>query len=222
MDLLLLPWSARQSKINLINGSFWEVGNRFRELDPLRRSLMKELGVDPKPLSPAWRRYRGRFWEELCVWALPGEVRKEIEERGLVLSPLLGLVGAGDPVPPYSLDWGVRYNGHRLVYFWKRHLKELVQELFRGKVILDLAGRIERSVLNFPEDCVRVVFEYFRAGRRVINSLPHRAYTLRYIVEMGVGLDDLKRINFLDYRVKEIREEGNTIRVRMVGEGKYI
>ncbi len=222
MTFFLLPWSVRQSKINTLSRDLREVEFRFGELDPLRWSLISEFGVKTRPLAPVWRRYKGRFWEELCVWALPGRVVKEIEEKGLVLSPLFGLLGAGDLIPEYGVRWEWTFNGSDLFSFWRRHLEGVIGDLLRGSVVFDFAGSRERSLIKFPEDCIRVCFEYYRAGKRVRNSLPHRAYTLRYIVEMDVGLDDLERINFLDYRVKDISQDRNTIRVIMEGEGKYI
>ncbi|MDQ7039268.1 MAG: peroxide stress protein YaaA [Aquificota bacterium] len=222
MVFFLLPWSSRQSRINTVNRDLWEVENRFRGLDPLRRSLISEFGVKTKPLAPVWRRYRGKFWEELCLWALPGRVVSEIEEKGLVLSPLFGVLGVGDAIPEYPVRWEWKFNGSDLLSFWRRHLEGVIGDLLRGSVVFDFAGSRERSVIKLPEDCIRVLFEYYRAGNRVRNSLAHRAYTLRYIVEMGVGLDDLGRINFLDYRVKEISQNGNTVKVVMEGEGRYI
>jgi cytoplasmic iron level regulating protein YaaA (DUF328/UPF0246 family) len=222
MNFFLLPWSSLRSGINTIERSFWEVGNRFSQLDPLRRTLMEEFGVKAGPLSPVWRRYRGKFWEELCLWALPAKVREEVEKKGLVLSPLFGVLSVGDAIPLYRVRWDQRFGGTTLLTFWRRHLEGLLLDLFSGTTVLDLSGSAERSLIRFPKNCIRVTFEYYRNGRKVRNSQPHRAFTLRYIVEMGVGLEDLHRINFLDYKVKEVVREGRSLRVVMQGEGRYL
>lgn len=220
--MFLLPWSKLKSKADLVNLSFWETKRSFPEIDPLRKAVMEEFRVKEGPLAPVWRRYKGRFWEELCVWALPGRVRKVIEERGLVLSPLFGILSAGDLIPNYDLTWEDRYKGENLSSFWRKHLRSLVGELLRGKVVVDLLGRRERGVIEIPEDCTVVRFKYYRAGRKVRNTQAHRAYTLRYMVEMNLGLGDLHRINFLDYEVKEVREQGRRVVVILGGEGEYI
>ncbi len=220
MVFYLLPWSRHQSSVSLA-GEGWE-GSRFDVLNPLRKELIKNFGVRTSSLAPAWRRYRGRFWDELSLWALPSKVQKHIEERGLVPSPLFGFLGAGDLVPRYDLHWKTKYEGRSLRDFWRDHLKSLFRSLFEGALLIDLLSYEDRKVFTFPESSLRVVFEYYRRDRRVINTLPHRAYTLRYMVEKGVGLEDLERINFLDYRVKEVREEGKVLKVVLQSEGRYV
>ena len=222
MFLFLLPWSPVQSSFSQNGGSFWDVGNRFEVLDPLRLSLFKEFGVKPRPLAPVWMRYKGRFWEELCLWALPGRVKDTLEENGITFSPLFGILSLGDLIPRYAVRWEHKYKGVTLRTFWRRHLEGLLMELLEGRVVVDLLGYRERKVVRFPKSIKRVVFEYYRSGEKLKNTQPHRAYTLRYIVEMGIGLEDLHRINFLDYRVKDVRVSGNLVTVVLHGEGRYI
>ncbi|WP_457601247.1 peroxide stress protein YaaA [Hydrogenivirga sp.] len=227
MAFYLLPWSRAQSKMDLVRRGLSEVwkegeGNTFPELNPLREALIRHFGVETSPLAPAYRRYKGRFWEELSFWALPSKVQKEIEERGVVFSPLFGVLGAGDLLPRYEVGWGDGYEGKTLRDFWREHLEGLLSTLFDKEVLYDFLSAEDRKVVGFPPTARRVVFEYYRKDSRVINTLPHRAYTLRYIIEMGVGTENLERINFLDYRVEEVREEESVLRVLLRSEGKYI
>ncbi len=226
MTLFLLPWSKIHSKMDLIREDLFEIwrkgAGRFSELNPLREDLIRTFRIETSPLAPVWRRYRGRFWEELSFWALPSRVQREIEERAIVPSPLFGLLGAGDPVPRYDLDWRTKFRGRTLLSFWRDRLEDLLSKILEGKIVFDLLSHTDRKVFTFPRGCRRVVFEYYRNDRKVINTLPHRAYTLRYIVEMGVGPEDLHRINFLDYRVERVLEEDTTVRVIMRSEGRYI
>jgi cytoplasmic iron level regulating protein YaaA (DUF328/UPF0246 family) len=50
----------------------------------------------------------------------------------------------------------------------------------------------------------------------------HRAYLLRYIAEKSLSLEELSRLNFYDYKVKEIEEKGRLIKVIVEGQGAYI
>jgi len=226
MVFYLLPWGRKKSKMDLIKEDLFEVWrkgkNHFPQLNPLREALIRHFGVETSPLAPAFRRYKGRFWEELSFWALPSRVQEEISQKGIVFSPLLGMLSPEDPVPIYDLEWKTSYEGKTLRDFWKEHLEEIQRKLFKDSILFDFLSTEDRKVLSIPEESKRVSFEYYRKDRRVINSLPHRAYTLRYIIEMKVGIDDLERINFLDYKVKDIVEEGNTLKVILQSEGKYI
>jgi len=219
MSLFLLPWSGKHSSIDTVRKDFFEVQNRFYILNPLREMLVRTFRIETAPLAPVWRRYRGRFWEELSVWALPLRVQRRLEEFGVVPSPLFGLLGAGDLIPKYPLDWRTEFEGRRLQRFWKERLEDLLP---KDETLFDFLREEDRNVLTFPKGCRRVVFEYYRKDRRVINALPHKAYTLRYILEMDVGLEDLHRINFLDYRVEKIEDREEEIKVVLRSEGKYI
>ena len=224
MNFYLLPWSNKKTKMDLIKRDLREVwrDTRFPQLNPLRESVIKELDVETYPLAPAYRRYKGKFWEELIFWALPSKVKEELERGSVVLSPLMGLLGISDSVPYYEVEWETQCCGRSLKEFWREHVKELTERLFDGATVWDFMSTKERDILSLPENTRRVSFEYYRKGARVINTLPHRAYTLRYVVEMGVGTESLERINFLDYKVKEVREEERGLKVVLQGEGRYI
>ncbi|NPA41187.1 MAG: peroxide stress protein YaaA [Aquificae bacterium] len=224
MAFFLLPHSGQQSRMDIVRKDLFEVWeeNGFSQINPLREALIRHFKVKTSPLAPTYRRLKGRFWEELSFWALPKKVQEEIQEKSLVPSPLFGLLKVEDLIPQYELDWNDEYEGEKLYSFWKRHLKELLESTLSGQVVFDLASTQDRKALTIPENAQVISFIYYRKEKRVINTLPHRAYTLRYIVEMKVDLDTLEKINFLDYKVREIREEGNALLVVMESEGKYI
>ena len=224
MALFLLPHSNHQSKMDIVRKDLSEVWehHRFSELNPLRTALIEYFKVDTYPLAPTFRRFKGRFWEELSFWALPRRVQQKLQDSSLVPSPLFGLLSIQDPIPAYSVGWKDRYQGEAVHSFWKRHLSGLLVELLRKRTVFDFTSSEDRKALTFPNNARVVRFLYYRQDKRVINTLPHRAYTLRYIVEMDVGPEDLERINFLDYKVEKVEKKEGLILVRMIGEGRYI
>ncbi len=224
MALFLLPHSKEQSNMDLVRENLFDVWNQnsFPQLNPIREALIRHFKIPTYPLAPLFRRLKGRFWEELSFWALPKKVQDTLQERSLVLSPLFGIMRLRDLIPKYKVTWKDLYQEERLKSFWKRHLAELFRELLDGETLYDFSSSEDREAIALPESTRLVRFTYYRKGRRVINTLPHRAYTLRYIVEMGVGESTLEKINFLDYRVREVKEEGNLIEVVFESEGKYI
>ncbi len=225
MAVFLLPFSEIQSKASSetsMKDALREDKVSFPELNPVREKIMDAFGVGKEGAIKVWRRLRGRFWEELSVWALPGRIQKEIEERCLVPSPLLGLVKAGDLIPFSEVSWKDRLGTRKLRDIWKGRNSEILKGLAGNEEVYDFLRTKDREAVQIPQRALRISFEYHRKGKKVINPLPHRAYTLRYILEMGVGSEDLEKINFLDYRVKVIEKKGREVHVIMSSEGRYI
>ena len=227
MILYLLPSEKKKSKMDLVKEDYFSIigekeKNRYQFLNDLRKELIQEFHVKTYPLLPAWRRYKGKFWESMEFWCLPSKVQQRIIDRGIIVSPLFGLLAVNDLIPEYYVSFSDKYKGVSLKKLWKEELKDYLNETLKNSVIFDFLTTEQREVVNFPEGSKVVRFEYVRKGKRVVNPMPHRAYTLRYIAEKDVNLQNLEKINFYDYKVKEIREDKNLITVVMEGEGKYI
>ncbi len=226
MVFYLLPRGTVQKPFSTIRGGRERLTNQLRdsfpELEDLRLKLMEALPVNFNSLAPAWRRYGSKFWEELCLWAMPERVKKEIEEKGIVLSPLLGIIRAGDPVPLYSADWKTQVGTRNLFRIWKDRIREISSQLFKDAVVFDFLTSEEKDLVDISTTSLRISFIYLKKGKKLSNTLAHRAYTLRYIVEMNVSHEYLEKINFLDYKVKAIDKDGGNIKVVFDSEGKYI
>ena len=227
MILYLLPSERQQSSMDLVKEDYFNIWedkekNRFSFLNPYREKLIKAFKVKTNPLLPAWRRYKGKFWDSLEFWCLPGKVQQDIIDKGIIVSPLFGLLGVSDLIPKYAVEFSDVYGGKTLKTFWKEILKEHTRKLLDGALIFDFLTSEQREVVNFPENVKIVRFEYLKKGKNVVNPMPHRAYTLRYIAERNLGEEGLEKINFYDYKVKGVKEKGNVINVIMEGEGKYI
>ena len=224
MALFLLPRGKQQSRMDLIKEDLKNLlpTMSFPMLNQLRKHLIEHFKVKTSPLAPAYRRYKSKFWEELSFWALPKKVQEEISERSLILSPLFGLIKPEDPLPVYEVTWKDYYGLKTLKAFWREHLSALWEKTVSGEVLYDFSSYDEKGIVDTDRARKIVRFVYIRKGKKVINSLPHRAYTLRYIVEKGLSEKDLGKINFLDYEVREIKEEGKLVTVILESEGKYI
>jgi cytoplasmic iron level regulating protein YaaA (DUF328/UPF0246 family) len=219
----ILPWSKRQSKIKLREK--YPVGLEvypFEGLNPKRIEVINCLGINMEEPLPLWRRLKGRFWESLEFWVLPPPVQEFIVERAVVLSPLFGLLRVDTPIPYAEHSWEDHCQGSKLKDWWKESLKQTSRELFKDQVLVLLVGRQEEGLLDLGTAQKVVRFFFYKKGQKVINPQPHRAYLLRSIAEKRLSLEELSKINFYDYRVKDIEEEGRLIRVIVEGQGAYI
>jgi len=173
-------------------------------------------------LLPVWRRFKNSFWDSLEFWVLPPPVQSFIAQRSFVLSPLLGLVDINSPMPYAPISWQESCNGKKPKDLWKDSLKNLCKTIFDGETVLSFLGKEEEKLLDFRPSAQVIRFVFYKKGKKVINTQRHRAYVLRYIAEKGLNPEELHRINFYDYRVKEMVKKGKTLYVIFEGEGAYI
>ncbi|WP_172838440.1 peroxide stress protein YaaA [Thermocrinis minervae] len=221
MQVYLLPSSKKQSRMVLgkytLKDFFTEESiNRFRELDDKRIELLKVISCQEE-LLPVWRRYAGPFWNSLEFWVLPPKVQNHLAENSVVISPVFGLLSLNDWIPYCQAQWS-----KELRSFWRETLKGISRELLKDKVVFSFLGKEELSLIDTSSCQKLITFEFYKRERRVYRDQPHKAYTLRYIAERQLGYEHLTVINFYDYKVESIREEGKRVRVVLKGQGAYI
>jgi len=207
--LFVLPSSKRQSK----------TGNQVWMPREESKKLLECFGVGGYAL-PLYRRFKNGFWDGLEFWVLPPPVQKRIVENSLILCPLLGLARVDEPIPHYSFGWGDECNGVKVKEYWQ--IKERTRETLKDKEVVLFVGKRELALLDTSLARRVVRFEYYRKGKKLKNDQRHKAYTLRYIAEWNLKLEDFNRINFFDYKVADVVEKGKSMIFILHGEGRYI
>jgi uncharacterized protein len=110
--------------------------------DHLRRAQAANSSLIGAPTLPAWRRYTGVVWEHLDPATLTTAHRKRI----LVVSGLLGLARADDPVPDYRLKMGTSLPSlGKLSTWWRAPVTCEIAEASRRKVVVDLLPQEHRA-----------------------------------------------------------------------------
>ena len=94
---------------------------------------------------PAWQRYTGVVWDHLEPATLPAAARRQI----IVVSGLLGLVRADDPIPDYRLKMGANLRPlGKLSTWWRGDLSAELQRAGRRRFVVDLLPQEHRSALD--------------------------------------------------------------------------
>ncbi len=144
-----------------------------------RRALSVGPGKDPEiiataalrrsPTLPALLRYTGVLYDALDAGSLPRAARSRADERLLVTSALLGVIGGGDAVPGYRLSAGSAVPGvPRPAAYWRPHLAAPLGRL--DAPVVDLRSAAYAAFAPLPGAIsVRVVTED-AAGRRSVVS----------------------------------------------------
>ncbi len=221
--LFVLPWSKRHSRIKLREKfPFGLEVYPFEGLNAKRIEVINCLGINMDEPVPLWRRLRGNFWERLEFWVLPPPAQEFVVKSSVVLSPLFGLLRVDTPIPYAPYSWENTCQGTKLKDWWKGSIRELSKEIFMNQVVVPLVGEQEERLLNLGTASKVVRFSFYKKERKVANPQPHRAYLLRFVAEKGLTLEEISRLNFYDYRVKDIQEKDKLIKVIVEGEGKYI
>lgn len=215
----VLPSSKKQSKLKAGQhvGTF---EGRFAHLHQKAERLMRCFDVYGEPL-PLWRRFKNRFWESLEYWVLPPAVQKRINDRSIVLSPLFGIASVESPIPEYHFGWEDTCEGVKVKDYWIKDIKNLTRKLFEGKKVVLFVGK-ETALLELSTAERVITFEYYRGEKKVRNPMRHKAFTLRYIAEMDLALEDFSKINFYDYSVNDVIQKGKKILFVLRSEGRYI
>lgn len=110
----------------------------------LLRAQSANTGLVGSRTLPAWQRYTGVVWDHLDPATIPAASRRQI----VVVSGLLGLVRADDPVPDYRLKMGANLPPlGKLSTWWRDALSEEISRVARRRVVIDLLPQEHRGAL---------------------------------------------------------------------------
>jgi cytoplasmic iron level regulating protein YaaA (DUF328/UPF0246 family) len=113
--------------------------------DHLLRAQSANATLIGSPTLPAWRRYTGVVWDHLDPATLTADARRRI----VVVSGLLGLVRADDPVPDYRLKMSVSLPPiGNLARWWRPTLAAALGRSTRGRVVVDLLPQEHRAAID--------------------------------------------------------------------------
>lgn len=195
---ILLPPSA--GKATGGDGSPWAPGTTtLAGLDEQRAEVLAAMGggVASEPTLPAIERYTGVLYRELDWSSLPASARRRGRAQLLVASGLLGMVGPGDPVPPYRLAMGDRLPGlGKLSSWWRDPLTAALADHLRGTVVWDLLPN-EHAAAWRPADVAyrrRITVRFVDTSGRTVshwNKLLKGALTRRLLSEPVTGPEEL-------------------------------
>ena len=115
--------------------SFFGVGGAHLE----RAVESARSGLVGTPVLPALDRYTGVVWEHLALGDASAATRRWAARNVVVVSGLLGVVAAGDPVPDYRLKMAAKLPGiGPLAPWWKTRIAAALSEHARGATVVDL------------------------------------------------------------------------------------
>jgi cytoplasmic iron level regulating protein YaaA (DUF328/UPF0246 family) len=130
--------------------------------DHLARARQANAHLQGAPVLPAWQRYTGVVWDHLDIASLTAAQRTRALSSIVVVSGLLGLVRADDPVPDYRLKMGARLKPFgTMAGWWRETVSTALNTYARGLVVVDLLPLEHRKAVEIDED---MVGEYLRIG----------------------------------------------------------
>jgi len=187
---------------------------KFSFLQEKRHEAFKLLKAKKSKEGGAlWRISKDKFWEGLHMHVMPKAVKERIFERTIVLHPIMGMLSPEDKVCKWDVSCQYKSMG-----FWKEDIKRYI--LNDDFIVFNfLPSSFDRLL---PKETKVVNFKYMIKDKPMKDSSLVKAYTMRYIVEKDIkSIEELKKINFLDFVVSDMQEEDNVIVVYMHSEGKY-
>lgn len=117
--------------------------------DHLARAMAANRSLVGAPTLPAWQRYTGVVWDNLDITSLTPAQRARAMTNVVVVSGLLGLVRADDPVPDYRLKMGARLAPFGVLSrWWAPSVSEALVSHAGSLVVVDLLPQEHRAALD--------------------------------------------------------------------------
>lgn len=128
----------------------------------LARAKEANVNLSGAPTLPAWQRYTGVVWDHLDIASLTATEKSRALSSIIVVSGLLGIVRADDPVPDYRLKMGARLSplGNTTLW-WRDSITTTLAKTFGKHVVIDLLPLEHRKALCIDDD---MFAEYIRVG----------------------------------------------------------
>jgi len=128
------------------------LGVKGKHLD---RARVANSSLRGSPSLPAFERYTGVVWDHLDIATLTRAQRDRALSSIIVISGLLGAVGANEPVPDYRLKMGARLAPFGLLSrWWHDDLSAMLNKKFKGAVVIDLLPQEHRAAFTLDTDIV--------------------------------------------------------------------
>ena len=157
---LAAPRSELVARLNALRGGDEKLlGVGKAHLVRAQRANTSLIGA---PTLPAFQRYTGVVWDHLDIASLASAQQTRALNSIVVISGLLGAVGANDPIPDYRLKMGARLAPFGLLAkWWHENLSDALNAAFKGSVVIDLLPQEHRAAFTINTDAVR---EYYVVG----------------------------------------------------------
>lgn len=128
------------------------LGVKGKHLD---RARVSNSCLHGSPSLPAFARYTGVVWDHLDIGTLTATQRDRALSSIIVISGLMGAVGANEPVPDYRLKMGARLAPFGLLSrWWHDDLSAMLNKKFKGAVVIDLLPQEHRAAFTLDTDVV--------------------------------------------------------------------
>ena len=126
----------------------------------LSRAQASNISVRGAKTLPACERYTGVVWDHLDLGSLPSALQKFANKNIIIVSGLLGLITASDPVPDYRLKIGASLTPMgKLSTWWRENLSLALNKHCTGAIVIDLLPQ-EHSAAFMPSE--KLLSAYFR------------------------------------------------------------
>ena len=121
----------------------------------LARAQAANLSIRGAKTLQARERYTGVVWDHLDLATLTRAQRDRALGSIIVISGLLGAVGADEPVPDYRLKMGARLAPLGLLSrWWHDDLSAMLNKKFKGSVVIDLLPQEHRAAFTLDTNIV--------------------------------------------------------------------
>jgi cytoplasmic iron level regulating protein YaaA (DUF328/UPF0246 family) len=121
---------------------------------------------DNKLTLPAINRYSGVMFNAIDYPSLNEEQKNNANQSILFIDALFGLLQPQDLIPNYKLSISAKFADFKIDNYWKKNLKEILEEELQGKIILDILPQAHRKAIAISnKNCYLINFFEIKNGK---------------------------------------------------------
>lgn len=181
--------------------------------DLLEETRRLAAGLRSMPTMPAGERYTGQLHAHGAFGDLRGDEREDYARHVRVVSGLLGLVAADEPVPAYRLPMGAALpRVGSLAPFWRPHLTAEVLRQAAGDPVWDLLSAEYQRALDLPDE-QRIVVRFERSDGRAAPAVigkQLKGALARFLSQHGGDPASVGAFEAQGHRMADLRRDGTT------------
>jgi cytoplasmic iron level regulating protein YaaA (DUF328/UPF0246 family) len=182
--------------------SKWFGLKNIKEVEKYSQSILT------KPTMKAIQRYTGVAFDALDYNSMDENIQNYIDENVILFSNLFGAIKGSDLIPNYKYKQGAKLPNIDIEKYYKKHLKEILDDYLGDEVIDIRAGYYDKY---YKPVASTITYKFLKDGKVVSHwAKYYRGKLLQVIAQNNIqNFTELMNLEIPNLKLLEIQEKKN-------------